>query len=454
MAPPRAGRLSGLVASARVALPRLVATFRTRLAAGASWNLLAALSLQGSVLLTSVIVARILGLSAFGAYAVLVAAVMTIATVAQGGSGLVASKFVGERLASSAQRVANVLRLCAWFTLATGLVASLLMMAAAGPLCSGILQRPELEPAVRLVALATFFQVSVSYQFGALQGFGAFRQLSRASAIAGIGHVVFNAAGAWLGGLNGALIGFVAASALRFVTFSVLLHVVRREHGIPPCHRLEADEWRKVGQFALPAGLAGLVTMPCLWLVTVLVAQLPEGLAIAALLSAAHQVRLGVLQLPSVLNAVSFSLLSRLKGRDEPTGYREVFWTGLWMNLLFATAVVVVLAVLAEPVLRIYGEGFVAGRWVLVILLLSVLPELLAITTYQLVQSAGRMWQSLFFIAAPRDLTYLALAAAVVSPHGAIGAAVAYLVAQGVGLAATVLIARRHAGTVWSGNAP
>lgn len=379
---------------------------------------------------------------------------MTIAAIAQGGSGLVAAKFVGEKLAADTSGVARVLRMCRDFTLVTGVLSAVLMMVAAETLCREILQRPDLVSSVRLIGLAAFFQVSVSYQFGALQGFGAFKRMSRVGAITGITHIAFNAVGAWLGGLDGALLGFVAASAFRFAAFAVLLRGVCREHKIPSCVGLQADEWRMVLHFALPAGLAGLVTMPCLWLVTVLVAKLPEGLAAVALLSAAHQLRMAVLQLPSLLNAVSFSQLSRLKGQNEAAGYREVFWAGLWMSLLFATVVVIVLSLVAEQLLHVYGQGFAAGRWVLVLLLLSVVPELLAMITYQLVQSAGRMWQSLFLIAAPRDITYLLLAAAVVPAHGALGAAMAYLAAQAIGLGTTVVIARRHAHAMWSRATP
>ena len=141
--------------------------------------------LQGSVLLSSVIVARLLGMTSFGAYAILVSTVMTIATIAQGGSGLVASKFVAESLASDPERVARVLRMCRVFTLATGACTGGLVFAAADA------QRGHAWPArtriaVRLVAVATFFQVTVSYQFGALQGFGAFKALSRGGALAGL----------------------------------------------------------------------------------------------------------------------------------------------------------------------------------------------------------------------------------------------------------------------------
>jgi len=433
------------------ALAQVLRTFRERLLRDFSWNVLSAVALQGSVLLSSIVIARLLGVSSFGAYAILVSTVMTTAAIAQGGSGLVASKFVGENLASDRGRIARVLRMCRIFTLGTGALSAALVFAAARMFAVDVLGRPELERLVQLVAFATFFQVSASYQFGALQGFGAFKEISRGGAIAGLAHIVFTAVGAWLGQIEGALIGFVLSTAFRTLVFDYLLKAALSVNGVPAQVRLDRADFGVIWRFALPAGLAGLVTMPCLWLVTVLVARLPDGLVLVGILSVAHQVRLAVLQLPTLLNAVSFSVLSRLKGQNETVGFRGVFWSNLWMNLAFATLLVTVLFVAAEPVLRVYGRDFAVGQWTLMVLLASVLPELLATSFYQLIQSAGRMWRSLFLVAMPRDLLYLGLSALLVPAHGVNAAALAYLIAQVLGLLATVAIARGHAAAaIWS----
>jgi O-antigen/teichoic acid export membrane protein len=424
---------------------KVVRTFRERLLAGFSWNVVSAVSLQGSVLLSTIIVARLLGLESFGAYAVLVSTVVTAAAIAQGGTGLVATKFVAESLANDPVRVGQVLDLCRVFTFAMGVLMAALVFAMAEVLSVNVLGRPQLVEMVRLVALATFFQVTVSYQIGALQGFGAFKELGRAGLAAGLAHIAATAIGAWFGQTTGALLGFVVASALRTAAFGFVLRSVRRAHGVPRRAPLALQEFQRIWRFALPTGLAGIVTMPSLWLVTILLARLPDGLAMVALFSVANQVRLAVLQLPSLLNAVSFSVLSRLKGARESAGFRSVFWSNVVLNLGFSTLAVGVLVIAAAPVLGLYGPEFQAGRLVLVVLLVSVLPEMLSMSFYQLIQAAGRMWHSLFLIAIPRDVLYFVLAAMLVPAHGAIAAAYAYLIAHAVGLAATLVVAYRFA---------
>ena len=428
-------------------IAKILLTFRERLLSGFSWNVLSAVTMQGSVLLSTIIVARMLGLEAFGAYSILVSTVMTIAAIAQAGSGLVATKYVADFLATDPERVGRVLKMCRVFTLGTGIATAGLVFALADLISSDVLGKPELVSQVRLIAIATLFQVSVSYQFGALQGFGAFRELSRAGVLAGLGYIIFTAIGAWLGQVTGALVGFVLASAFRSAAFGYMLGVVRRMHGVPNTATLDPQEFWLIWRFALPAGLAGFVTMPCLWLVTVLVARQPDGLSLVAMFAVAHQVRLAVLQLPALLNSVSFSVLSRLKGRNEAGDFRRVFWSNLIVSLCFSALVVTVLILVADQVLGLYGGKFTAGRWLLIILLVSVLPEMLATSFYQLIQSAGRMWQSLFLIAIPRDLLYLLLAALFLPTYGVTAAAAAYLAAHTFGLASTVVAARRYSPT-------
>lgn len=432
---------------------RILRTFRERLLGGFSWNVLSALALQGSVLVSTIIVARLLGLQSFGAYAVLVSTVMTIATLAQSGSGLVATKYVAEFLSVDTARVGRLLGMCRVLALATGTSAAILVIALADFIGGDVLRRPELIPQVRLIALATLFQVSVAYQFGALQGFGAFRELSRAGVLAGLGQIFFTTLGAWAGDLEGATIGFVAASGFRMGVFAWALRGVCRVHGVVDRGTAGREEFRLIWRFGLPAGLAGFVTMPALWFVTVLVTRLPDGLELVALFSVAHQVRLAVLQLPSLLNAVSFSLLSRLKGQQASADFRNVFWAGIGVSLVFSACVVLSLILAAGPVLGLYGRAFEGGRVVLVLLLISAIPEILETSFYQLIQSAGRMWHSLFLIAIPRDLLHVTLASLWLPVHGVAAAASAYLAAHIVGLAATVMLARRFApASVWAGE--
>ncbi len=417
-----------------------VVAFRARLASGFAWNLVSTFALQGSVLLTGLILARVLGLKAFGVYALATTTVMTVVGIAQGGVGIIGTKFVGEWLHADRERIGRVLRMCAVFTLGMGAFAAVLLALTAPWVAEKLLDDPGVAPALRWVSVAALFHVQTVYLLGALQGFGAFRVISMAGTRVGLFHFAGSLGAAWLWGLDGAVIAFTVSAAARWWYFREALQACCREHGIRISNESRLEDWALIWRFALPAGLAGLVTLPCLWGVTALVARQPGGVAWVGLFAVAHQLRQLAMQVPSVLNTVASSVLSRLKGGNEGSEYWQVFRANLVAGVGLSTAVVLTLATVSSYVLGLYGPGFKEAQALLLVLLLSVIPEVIGVTAYQLVQSSGRMWQSLFFIVAPRDLLYLAMAAWALPQWGLVGAGYAYLFAYTVGCIATLLI--------------
>lgn len=423
-------------------LVRVWHVFRLRLLAGLSWNLLSILSLQGSVLLTSVVVARMTGIEDFGVYALMLTTLLTVTGIAQGSSGVAATKFVAESLATEPQRVARVLRVCGVATAASGLFCAVLLWATAPQLADDLLRKPAVESHLRWVALAVVFQVLIAYQHGALQGFCAFRRLGLASGLAGLLHLVASVLGAAVNGLEGAVQGLVVAAIGRASIVSFALRKTLAEHGIQRTSGVSREDWRALWAFALPATLAGFVTLPALWAVTLLVARQPDGLAWTALFAVAHQIKQAVLQIPSLLNVVAFSALSRAKGQGDNASFRQIYLSGLALSFGFTTCVVAVVAALASEVLALFGSDFVSGVPLLRVLLLAAILEALASAAYQLVQSRGYMWHSLIIIALPRDAGYVALAVMGLALWGLVGAGGAYLVAQTAGLILTLLVIR------------
>lgn len=391
-------------------------------------------------MLTGLVLARMLGLQSFGVYALATTTVMTVVGVAQGGVGIIGTKFVGEWLHSERHRIGRVLHMCAVFTSFTGVIASGILWLLAPLVADRLLDNPEVAPALRWVSVGALFHVQTVYLQGALQGFGAFRAISRAGSIVGFFHVVVSVAGAWLWGLEGAVIAFTLSSAARWWLFRVALRIACDEHRIAAVRQILPEDWALIWRFALPAGLASLVTLPCLWGVTALVARQPGGVAWVGLFSVAHQLRQLVLQLPALLNTVTASVLSRLKGQNDGGEFWRVFRANLMVGVGFSSVVAAMLALASTQILGLYGHGFVEGRDLLLLLLLAVIPEVVGVTAYQLVQSSGRMWRSLLLIVAPRDLLYFALAAWTLPQWGLIGAGVAYLVAYSFGCVATLAV--------------
>jgi O-antigen/teichoic acid export membrane protein len=408
---------------------RTFEAFRARLAADFFWSIVCTLALQGSVFLTSVVLARMLGLTAFGVYALATSTVMTVVGIAQGGVGIFGTKFVGEWLHSQPHRIGRMLHMCAVFTSITGLLAVGVLWGLAPLVASTLFSNSGVAPAIRWVSVGALFHVQTVYLLGALQGFGAFRAISRAGSIVGAFHCIVSVVAAYFWSLDGAVIAFTLSSVARWWFFRGALRKTQMEHGIVYSRKVLPEDWALIWQFALPAGLASMVTLPCMWGVTALVAMQPGGVAWVGLFSVAHQLRQLVMQLPALLNTVTSSVLSRLKGQNAGSEFWRVFRANLMVGVGYTSAVAVLLSLASTHVLGLYGAGFIEGRDLLLVLLVAVIPEAIGVTAYQLVLSSGSMWRSLLLIMGPRDLLYLALAAWALPLWGLVGAGGAYLAA-------------------------
>ncbi|MCO5398478.1 oligosaccharide flippase family protein [Ralstonia soli] len=420
----------------------ILSTFRKYLFRDLIWSILAAVSMQGSVLLSGMLAARVLGLSVFGKYALLVTTVTTAAAIAQSGAGSVVAKFVAEYRVSEPHRIGTVLWFCQRITVVMGLIAVAVLLFGAPVFATSVFKQPDLEPVIRLVAPAIFFQVMVTYQQGALQGFAAFKTLGRISTVSGLVFLVLPPLGAKLGGLDGAALGFVVASLARSVFFYIAVRVTTRDMLSGVSQMVRRDDIGRVLHFLVPAGLASVVTLPCIWLVSVFLARAPNGLEMVAIFSVATQLRMATLQLPTLLNSVTLSVMNALFGQRSSREFRNVFRTTLIANGAFLALAIPVLVACSSLILGLYGHRFADGRRTLILLLVSVIPEILAATVYHVINTFGRMWLSLFFIITPVNVSYTLIAAWLIPTMGVEGAALAYVVAQVLYLIATIIVAR------------
>lgn len=390
--------------------------------------------------MTSLLLARILELKAFGTYALATTTVMAMVGVVQSGVGLMGTKFVGEWLQSDRGRIGGLLRMSSIFTTITGIGACALLWLTAPWVADVLLNDSSVTSSLRWASISIIFHVQTLYIQGALQGFGAFRSVSIGGSLVGIIHVIASVTGALTFDLQGAVIAFTLSAIARWWMFKWALSQACREHGVDCNGQVTPADWQLIWRFALPAGLASLVTLPCMWGVTALVARQPGGVALVGLFSVAHQLRQLVLQAPIVLNTVVFSVLSRLKGQNDYQQYWQVFRLNIFFGAGFAALAAGVVAVLAKPALALYGQDFSAAHPLLLLLLLSVVPEAIGTTAYQLVQSSGRMWASLIMIIVPRDVTYLVVSALALPRWGLVGAGVAYALAYLIGCVMTLVV--------------
>lgn len=418
-------------------------SLRARFQAGIFWNAVAAVATQGSTFLANLVIANLLGRDGFGEFSIVYTTVLAAAGIAQVATGITATKYVAEFRDVEKDRAGRVLGLCSLVSLVGGIVATILVMSSAAWLAGHVLNAPHVVNELAVAAGFILFSAANGYQQGALAGFESYRLLARVSIGAGVVYVASVVLATYWWGLAGAVAAIVASTAVRWLLFNIVLRAEAGRWGIAIRYRDALSERTILHRFALPAAIAGLSTMPAVWLSNVFLAQQPGGYGQVGLFSAANNLRNLVLFLPALTNNVGQALLNNQKGRRDQARYTKVFWANTAATAALLLVASVVVAIFGKLLLGLYGATFVEAYPMLMILLAATVMEGMATSTYQVVQSQERMWMSLLGIALPRDLLLVGGAYVLAVGHGGLGLATAFALAAAGGLVATVFAVRR-----------
>jgi hypothetical protein len=298
-----------------------------------------------------------------------------------------------------------------------------------------MLHAPDLGTPLRIGAGFVLFTAINGYQSGALIGLEAYGSLARAGVWSGLTMVATVAIGAWWGGLEGSLWGLSAGALLRCLIHARRVGIECLAQSIRPRYwSTFGDERAIVWSFALPAAIAGYLSLPIIWLANALLVRQPDGFREMALFTAANNLRLLLLFLPGVVNSVGLSVLNHEKSVGDAEHHMRVFRGNVvsiaWLCVIGA----VILGACSRWFLLLFGAEFSAARVLVWYLLGAAVFEGMTIALYQLVQSNSRMWLSVFGISVPRELALVAAAYLLVPRFGGRGLAESYLVSTAVGL--------------------
>jgi len=437
--------MAGLLSGRRSAtgIPqRIVQALRSGLVTNTVWNVLGAVFNQGSTFVLGVIVAKDLGRESYGSYAFLQGTLATLIIISQVALGFVATKCVAEYRTTQKERAGRIISVSIIISAITGLLATAIAFGAANLVATRVAHQPQVIPLIRLASPTIFCAVVTAILLGALAGLAKFRTIAITGVIAGTAYLVIGAAGTIGWQLRGVAVALAVSAALQTVIVWIALFRETARLGIPivfgGIDAIKAER-TMLQHMTLPASLAGFVNMMGIWVSMAILARQADGITQLALFTAANSLRMVVAFVPALINNVGFPMLSNLKGEADSAGYRRMFWTNVAAVVGVALLGAIVLAAAGPLVLRLYGKSFAAGYPVLLLLLLTTLPEAMGISIHQAVQTHGSLWTTILCVSLPREVVCI-LSALVLAPrYGAIGLAMAYFIGYCVGLGGVLI---------------
>jgi O-antigen/teichoic acid export membrane protein len=411
-----------------------------RLATGTIWNLIATLLNQGSIFAVNVIVARILGIHAFGEYSIIVGTLVTAAVLVQLSMGYTSTKYVSEYRSIDKEKTGRIIGLCMMLSIGTATIGVILILPASTFICTFFMKAAHLSTALMIGTGYLFFAAVNGFQVGVYAGLEGYHNLAKAAIISGVITVSGIAFGAIYFQLIGALIGLSATAMIRCLLHSYWLHKLLKMNSIVVRYRGLTRERNIFRTFALPAALSGYITLPALWLGNTILIRQQGGFEKLALYNAAFSFRMAVMFIPVVVNNVGMTIMNNYKGKGDAIMYWKTFRLNLAVSASSVVCVALVLIMEGPAILNLFGKEFGNAFPVLRILLLATLFEGLSMSIYQIIQSHAKLWCSLVFIAIPYCTFFVVLAYYLSPRYGAVGLAIAYAAGWSVNLIATGLL--------------
>lgn len=403
-----------------------------------SWNAVATFSHQGSTFVSNFLAIKLLDHAAYGKFSLVTLTALYAAAILQFAVGSTASKFVA-RYVNDPERLRATVWSCAVFTLATGLLGVVVLAAASGLLARSVFVEPSLTLPVTIVGLAIPGLVGMVFLGGLLQGLHSFRSQATSSLISGVLFVAIVAAGAWLDDLTGAVTGFAIGATVRcLIMGAAALWALRGTaiaHG-SSWRAIRRDIVDEIKKFQVPAGLAGFVTLPTLWLIPTILARSTQNFSEVALYSVIFMLKTLVVLPASVISLALQPSAEKACATDQIDTAIKIFRAASLAAFACAGILALLCAAFAREVLTLFGQSFAVASFELRLMMLAAVAEAVAISLAMRNQASNRMWESIFLTLVPRDVIMLAIVALFAATWGlqaAIAAHVAGAIANLVG---------------------
>lgn len=338
-----------------------------RLVRGAFWSLTGSIVARGLGLLSSILVARMLGTSGFGEFGIIQSTIGLFGTFAGFGLGMTATKFIAQYRTTNPEKAGRIRALSSSFAWVTSVITALAFFFMSPWLAGHTLAAPHLTDLFRIGSLILLLTAVNGAQIGALAGFEAFRTIAKISFWSGLANFPLMVGGVWLLGLTGAAWGMVVATALNWF----LNHMAIRKEcvllNIPYTYKGCWAEQETLWKFSLPAMISGIFFAPTEWVLSAILVNQPDGYDQMGLFNAAKQWHVLILYLPNTLSSLTLPILSNLFGE----GNRQKFTKMVVINSLGLTGLALIIslpvAYFSETIMRAYGVGFVDGQNVLLL---------------------------------------------------------------------------------------
>ncbi len=367
-------------------------SLRARFAKGAFWSLAGAVISRGLNLVSSIIVARLLGKVGYGELGIIQSTVGVFGVFAGLGLGMTATKYVAEFREKDPQKAGRIIALSSVVAFFSGGIVSIILIILSPWLASKTLSAPHLSGLLQISAGLLFFGAINSAQTGALSGFEAFKTIAIVNLISGVISFPLMVAGVWFLQLKGAVLALVASMVVNYFLNKIAIKRECKRYYIKPDVRNSVQEIPILWKFSVPAFLSSAMVGPVTWLCNTMLVNQPNGYAEMGIFNAANQWYNALLFLPGVMSQAVLPVLSERISIQDRVNSAKVLNFSVKTNGISILAIAIIGSIMSPLIMQLYGEGFRSSWPTLVVVLITASLLAIQIPVGNIIAVSGRMW--------------------------------------------------------------
>ena len=326
-----------------------------RMASGAFWSFTGTALGKFLVLLSGIFCARILGQEVFGELGMVRSTIGMFIVLGTSGIGVTATRYIANYRKTDPAHAASICLLSNKFAWWAGIVVGVLMLLLSDVLAKEALHSADLRTAVQLGAVMLFVSILNGAPNGVLVGLEDFRSVAVNTFIGSLCEAVFMVVGAWLYGLEGAILGFgVGVVSLYVANALAVRRDLRREHIVTRDQAIRREDWRLLYTYSIPATLSALTVAPVFFAIrSMLVSH--SGYAELGIFEAADQWKVIILFIPTTVSQIVLPILSSL---FDIRKFKKTLGVNILLIAVVSTVIALAVALLSPVIMPLYGQTF------------------------------------------------------------------------------------------------
>ena len=400
-----------------------------RLVRGAFWSLIGGVASRALTLVSSIVVARLLGKEGYGEVGMVQSTIGLFGAFAGFGLGSTATKYIAEYRVKDPEKAGRILNLTLVISLISGGIMAIACLVMSPWLAARTLNRPDLSSVLVAGSLLLFISTLGGVQSAALSGFESFRAIARITILQGVAAPLVAIPCVWFYGVQGAIASFTINAAIGLILCTIALKSECKNFRIP--QKFDTSFWSErfaLWKFALPSMFSALMVVPTTWITNTILVNQHGGFGEFGLFNSANQWRMLIIFLPSLLTSAMLPVLSETHGREDKSDFIRTVTLNLKVTWVIALPLTVFAVTLNKPLAMLFGKQFIGAEKMISYLMIACFLNIVDGAVGSALAGSGRMWPGTFM-----NLGWsivLIISSILLVPHiGGLGLATAYFIA-------------------------